>query len=94
MMDLHKHISEDKEEWYHLAIEYYYNIDEEHLKNIDTIVPKSISILMNHEFIPAPCIEIKIKLIFQDRQKRISYYCLYVNEKKEFIDEFLISDND
>ncbi|MFV8344429.1 hypothetical protein [Flavobacterium sp. XS2P39] len=93
-MELHKNITENKEEYYHLAIKYYYNINtEEYLNNrISSIIPKSISILIDHQFIPTPCIEIKIELHHKEEHKGISSYFLYVNDKKEFIDEFLISD--
>lgn len=57
--------------------------------NFDKIIPKSISILVNHDFIPTPCIEIKLELLKD--QKKEGNYILYVNEKKEFIDEFLIT---
>ncbi|WP_347065398.1 hypothetical protein [Flavobacterium sp. WV_118_3] len=89
-MNLQKQILDNKEEYYQLAIEYYYNIDEEHLKNIDKIVFKSIVILIDHEFVPTPCIEIKIELYHQNESDRISSYCLYIDKEKEFIYEFLI----
>jgi len=52
-------------------------------------IPKSISILIDHDFIPTPCIEIKLELLTD--QIKEGNYILYVNEKKEFIDEFLIT---
>ena len=63
------------------SIELYIDFDE--------IISKSISILIDHDFIPTPCIEIKLEL-FKD-QKKTGNYFLYVDEKKEFIDEFLIT---
>jgi|GEM_PF-1052573 len=92
-MNLQKYILDNKEEYYQLAIEYYYNIDEDHRNDLSQIVLKSISVLVVHEFIPTPCIEIKIELQHQNEQKGISTYYLYVNEEKEFIDEFLIDNN-
>ena len=87
-MNLHKDIIESKEEFYNLAIEYYNNIDKEYLQEC-LVIPKSISILLDHDFIPTPCIEIKLE--FLKDQKKEGNYFLYVNEKKEFIDEFLIT---
>ncbi|MEO4004951.1 hypothetical protein AAFN64_05440 [Flavobacterium sp. CAU 1735] len=92
-MNLQKYILDNKEEYYQLAIEYYYNIDEDHRNDLSKIVLKSISILIDHKFIPTPCVKIKIELHHQTEQKRISTYYLYLSEEKEFIDEFLI-DND
>ena len=43
-MDLSNNILDNKEDFYHLAIEYYYNIDDDYQDNIAKIVPKSISI--------------------------------------------------
>lgn len=88
-MDSYKDILGKKEEFYNLAIKYYYNIDKEFLEDISKIVPKSISILVDHEFIPTPCIEIRLQLHHQDDDVNVSSYYLYINEEKEFIDEFL-----
>lgn len=88
-MNFYKDILDKKEEFYNLAIKYYYNIDKEYLDNISKIVPKSISILVDHEFIPTPCIQIRLELHHQDECIDVSSYYLYVNEEKEFIDEFL-----
>ncbi|OUL59836.1 hypothetical protein [Flavobacterium sp. AJR] len=88
-MDSYKDISDKKEEFYNLAIKYYYNIDKEYLDNISKIVNKSISILVDHEFIPTPCIEIRLELHHQDDDVNVSSYYLYINEENEFIDEFL-----
>jgi hypothetical protein len=49
---------------------------------------KSISILIDHDFIPVPCIEIKLEIVKD--QKKAGNYFLYVYENKDFIDEFLI----
>lgn len=87
-MNLHKDIIESKEEFYNLAIGYYNNIDKEYLQEC-LVIPKSISILVDHDFIPTPCIEIKLELL-KDQKKEGNYF-LYVNKKKEFIDEFLIT---
>lgn len=80
----------EKETFYDLASEYLNNINLQEYENIkvDNILPKSISILIDHEFIPAPCIKIKMNL-FQD-QNEIGAYYLYVTKDKEFVDEFLI----
>jgi len=87
-MDLHKNIAENKEEFYNLAIQYYNNIEHE-FKEADSIIPKSISIVIDHEFISTPCIEIKLELYSQDHQKKIGNYYLYLNMEKHFLDEFL-----
>lgn len=80
----------DCEEYYQLAKDCLQSIDSKIYKNINCeIVPKSISILIDHDFIPTPCIEIKLELL-KDQKKTGSYF-LYVNQKKEFIDEFLIT---
>jgi hypothetical protein len=93
-MYLDKNILENKEEYYHLAVENYYDISNEEYKNeeINSIVLKSISILIDHQFIPTPCIEIKIELLHKEEQKGTSSYTLYIDENKNVIDEFLISD--
>jgi hypothetical protein len=88
-MDLQKEIIENKEEFYNLAIEYYNNIDKKHRKEC-LITPKSISILIDHQFFTTPCVEIKLELIDQDYQKNIGHYFLYIDEKKDFVDEFLV----
>ncbi len=83
-------VIQNKEAYYNLASEYFNNINPEEYENIklDNILPKSISILIDHEFILTPCIKVKMSL-FQD-QKEIGTYYLYVTKDKEFVDEFLI----
>ncbi|OXA82462.1 hypothetical protein SAMN05444397_107227 [Flavobacterium aquidurense] len=90
-MNSNLHIIDNKVKYYQLAEHYFQNIDlDEHERiNFDEIIQKSISILLDHDFIPTPCIEIKLELLKD--QKKIGNYFLYVNEKKEFIDEFLIT---
>ena len=89
-MQKHLNIIQDKDLYYNLANNYLKKIDSIELDiNFDKIIPKSISILIDHDFIPTPCIEIKLEL-FKD-QKKTGNYFLYVDEKKEFIDEFLIT---
>ena len=51
-MDYYKDILDQKEDFYSLAITYYYNIDQEYIDDISKILPKSISVLIDHEFIP------------------------------------------
>lgn len=89
-MDLLERIFHYKKEFYSLALEYFHNINSQEHENIDydEIIPKSISLLVDHDFIPTPCIEIKLELS-KDEKKNGNYF-LYVNENKEFIDEFLI----
>ena len=88
-MDLYKNIIEKKEEFYNLAIEYYNNIDKEYRENC-LIVPKSISIVIDHQFIPTLSVEVKLELKYEDHEKNIGHYFLYLDERKDFIDEFLI----
>lgn len=83
-MDLN--IVQYKNEYYELAQEYLKKIDFIDL-NIVEIIPKSISILIDHDFIPTPCIEIKLELL-ENQEKTVNYF-LYLNENKEFVDEFL-----
>jgi hypothetical protein len=87
MMDIARDILEQKDEFYNIAKLYLSKIEEVDFE-IDTVVNKSISILLNHEFIVTPCIEIKIKIYCKDDE--IYLYCLYLSYNKEFIDEFLI----
>ena len=87
-MDLLERTIHNKKEFYNLALEYFYHAEEYDIK-FNVISPKSISILLDHDFIPTPCIEIKLELL-KDQKKEGNYF-LYVNEKKEFIDEFLIT---
>lgn len=78
-------------EFYNLATESYYNIDSGEYQNNEVIlIDKSISFLIDHSFIPTPCFEIKIEIKNKTEEKIIGYYILYINEKKEFIDEFLV----
>lgn len=85
-MDLN--VIQDKNGYYELAQEYLKKIDSIELDiNFDTIISKSISILLDHDFIPTPCIEIKLEL-YTNQIKTDSYF-LYVDEEKKFIDEFL-----
>lgn len=88
-MSLLEKTVEDKEQLYKLSMEYFQNIDVAEYENIkfNTISPKSISILIDHDFIPTPCIEIKLELL-KDQRKTANYF-LYINENKEFVDEFL-----
>ena len=90
-MDTYKNILDNKEELYHLAIEYYNNIEEECKEDVVKIIPKSIAILLDHSFIPTPCLQIVIELHHDAEFRKTSKYYLYVNEQKEFIDEFLIA---
>ncbi|KAF2080195.1 hypothetical protein [Flavobacterium sharifuzzamanii] len=83
-MDLN--IVQYKNEYYELAQEYLKKIDFVDL-NILEIIPKSISIVIDHDFIPTPCIEIKLEL--SKGEKKTANYFLYLNENKEFVDEFL-----
>ncbi|WP_146194559.1 hypothetical protein [Flavobacterium crocinum] len=83
-MDLN--IVQYKNEYYELAQEYLKKIDFIEV-NIVEIIPKSISILIDHDFIPTPCIEIKLELY--ENQIKSGNYFLYLNENKEFVDEFL-----
>ncbi|MDR6763059.1 hypothetical protein J2Y38_003277 [Flavobacterium sp. 2755] len=89
-MDLNEFVVGNKNEYYNLANEYFNNIiveDYEHEK-FNAVISKSISILIDHDFILTPCVEIRLNLL-QD-QKEVGSYFLYVNKDKEFIDEFLI----
>ena len=83
---------ENKNGLYKLALEYFQNIEVDEYENIDLdkIIPKSISILIDHDFIPTPCIEIRLDLYQQEQQLSNCKYILYVDEKNDFVDEFLI----
>lgn len=84
----HLNIIQDKDLYYNLANNYLKKIDSIELGvNFDEIIAKSISILIDHDFIPTPCIEIKLELLKD--QKKTGNYFLYIDEDKEFIDEFL-----
>jgi hypothetical protein len=53
----------NKKELYNLETESYYNIDsEEYQKDEVILVDKSISLLIDHLFIPTPCFEINIEI--------------------------------
>lgn len=80
---------DNKNELYNLALEYFYNINPEQYEDIqfDNVVSKSISILLDHDFISIPCIEIKLEL-YKNQIKTANYF-LYVDEKMNFVDEFL-----
>jgi hypothetical protein len=91
-MDLNKSSIENENEYYNLAIEYLKRIDIEEYEQgeFNRIVPESISVLIDHEFIPTPCIKIRLNLLLD--QKETGKYFLYINQEKEFIDEFLMFD--
>ncbi|WP_281634015.1 hypothetical protein [Flavobacterium luteolum] len=90
-MNANLHVTNNKNEYYQLAMQYFQNLNREEYGNIDydDIISKSISILIDHCFIPTPCIEIKLEL--SKAEKKIGNYFLYVDENKKFIDEFLIT---
>ncbi|KAF2509885.1 hypothetical protein [Flavobacterium foetidum] len=52
----------NKKEFYNLATQYFQNIDSQEYEDLkfDSVISKSISILIDHDFIPTPCIEIKL----------------------------------
>lgn len=82
-------IYKTKNDYYKLTNEYLNKIDCNDLEiDFDNISPKSIAILIDHDFIPTPCIQIKLEL--HKDQKMIGSYFLYIDENKEFIDEFLV----
>jgi len=82
--------STDREKYYQLAIDCFQNIDPKVYENsMFEIVSKSISILIDHDFIPTPCVEIKLELLKD--QKKTGNYFLYVDKNKEFIDELLVT---
>ncbi|CAA9199927.1 hypothetical protein FLA105534_02873 [Flavobacterium bizetiae] len=89
-MDLLERISHNKKELYNLALEYFRNINPEQYEYIqfDKIVSKSIAVLIDHDFIPTPCIEIKLNVL--QNQKEVVDYFLYINAEREFIDELLV----
>lgn len=86
-MDLSS-INKYKKDYYKLANDYLANIDSNELDiSFDETISKSISILIDHDFIPTPCIEIKLEL--QNNQIKVGNYFLYIDENKQFLDEFL-----
>nr|WP_199002202.1 hypothetical protein [Flavobacterium sp. ASV13] len=90
-MSLFEKTTENKKELYKLALEHFQNTDTEEYKSIkfNVVSLKSISILIDHNFIPTPCIEIKLE--FLSNEKKTVNYFLYVDENNEFVDEFLIA---
>ncbi|CAM3752208.1 hypothetical protein [Flavobacterium chungbukense] len=70
-MDLLEKAFHNKKAFYNLGLEYFHNINSEEYQDIefDNIVSKSISILIDHDFITTPCIE--IKLDFPKMKKRL-----------------------
>lgn len=90
-MNLLENIIEKKKELYNLAREYYQNINVEEYENAEfNIISKSISIVFDHDFLPTRCLEIKLELRLEDDINKIGNYFLYINEHKEFVDEFLM----
>ena len=85
-------ICKNKVDYYNLANDYFNKLDSDELEinDLSIIFPKSISILIDHDFIPTPCIEIRLDLYQQEQQLSNCKYILYVDEKKDFVDEFLI----
>ena len=87
-MDLNS-IHKNKNDYYKLANDYLANIDSNELDiSFDEIILKSISILIDHDFIPTPCIEIRLGL--QNNQIKVGNYLLYIDENKQFVDEFIL----
>lgn len=83
-------IYKNKEDYYNLANDYFSQLDSDKLEinDLSIIFPKSIAILIDNDFISTPCIEIKLNIL--QNQKEVGDYFLYINEEKEFIDEFLV----
>ena len=52
----------------------------------------SISVVIDHEFIPVPNIMIKLNLKRKDEILSNSYYSLYLDSEFNFLDEFLVID--
>lgn len=67
---------ENKDEYYNHAIEYFNKItvEDHNCGNFDNIVPKSISILIHHDFIPAPCVEIKLDILQNKKRLGTIFY--------------------
>ncbi|QSW87297.1 hypothetical protein J0383_13425 [Flavobacterium endoglycinae] len=88
-MGLLEETIQNKKELYDLATQYLEKIDPQEIENLnfDNVVSKSISILINHDFIKTPCIEINLEL--QKDQVKAGNYFLYIDENKQFLDEFL-----
>jgi len=83
-------IYKNRKDYYSLANDYFNKIDSDkwEINFLFKIVPKSISILVDHDFISTPCVE--IKLLFVQDEKEVGCYFLYVDENKVFVDEFLV----
>jgi len=63
---------------YNLVIEYYNNIDKECIEK-ELIILKSISIIIHHEFISTPCIEINWSLIHKTNKiKRVTIIFIWI----------------
>lgn len=87
------YIKMNTEELFDIAISHYNAIDFENVevkhKNI-IIGGKYIAEVNNHDFIPTPCIEIKLDLQSSNTNRIIGHYSLYITNNKEFLDEFLV----
>jgi hypothetical protein len=81
-----------KEELYLLALEYLNRIeaDEFNIGNYK-IENNSITYLVDHNFIPVPCIKIELRLIKNSHIFSNYNYYLYIDDDLKFIDEFLVA---
>jgi hypothetical protein len=90
MMELNN-LKSKKHELYSVSINYLNKIDSVEFDMNNFIVENhSISYVIDHEFIPVPSIKIQLSLKGKNEIISNNYYCLYLNDKMDFIDEFLV----
>ena len=89
-MNIKLDLFNSKEDLYLLALNYLNRIevDEFNISNY-RIENNSISYLVDHKFIPVPCIKIELRLIKNSYIFSNYNYYLYIDDNLRFIDEFL-----
>jgi hypothetical protein len=91
LTSIYNHFNLKKTFYYNLAHSYYNACDKSDLEITPSFVRnKCISILLDHEFIHTPCIQIELSLFIQDGLLHVGTYTIYINEiDNNIIDEFL-----
>lgn len=91
-MDIIETILKNKEHYYALAHSHYNSSDKSDFIITPSLAKnKSISLLLDHEFIFTPAIQIQLSLFIENGLLSIGMYTLYIDQSEEnIIDEFLV----
>lgn len=93
--EIGKKVTDNPTYYYNIALNYF-NEAKANDDEIKDLIAKnhSVSYLLHHDFIPAPCIVICLKLFKEQKDEVcIGSYHLYIDGKETFIDEYLTVGN-